>query len=332
MPYKEKLRSPAKKPRPKATYKVSNWSDYNKNLKNRGNLSIYLPEGCLDSLLVNKEPYIQGVAGQQVTYNPAYIELLFIYYKLLGFGIRQLTGYMEDVWRTKGIDLKVPSFGHLSDLFAKTPVKVKHFCKDVVKRLEAGEDVELICDSTGMRFGKASYWYAQKYGKAPKNRPWSMFHIGMDGAFEIYDVQVTENTGSDIGELDRLIAACPNVSKVTGDGAYYSAEVIQKLHEKGIDTAIPPPRNAVIHGQPETSVHDAIVEYIKEKGTIYAWYKKSGYGLRALVEAQISRIKRCLGSSLLTQRLSSRKAEGVITATIINKWNSLGRCVSVKTA
>jgi len=76
--------------------------------------------------------------------------------------------------------------------------------------------------------------------------------------------------------------------------------------------------------------HDKIVQYIKEKGSVYAFHKKYNYGKRALVESQISRIKRCIGSSLLTQKAASQKQEGKIIANIINKWNSLDRCISLK--
>jgi len=43
--------------------------------------------------------------------------------------------------------------------------------------------------------------------------------------------------------------------------------------------------------------------------TIYAFHKKYDYGLLSLVEAQISRIKRCIGATLLTQKLESQKRE-----------------------
>jgi hypothetical protein len=75
--------------------------------------------------------------------------------------------------------------------------------------------------------------------------------------------------------------------------------------------------------------HDGIVKYIEHKG-IYAFQKKYGYGLRSLVEAQISRIKRCIGATLLTQKIASQECEGVIIANIINLWNSFGRPVPVK--
>jgi len=60
------------------------------------------------------------------------------------------------------------------------------------------------------------------------------------------------------------------------------------------------------------------------------FHKKYGYGARALVEAQISRIKRCIGYTLRTQKIESQQREGIIIGNLINKWNSFGKCVSVK--
>ncbi|KVP63721.1 transposase [Burkholderia ubonensis] len=65
---------------------------------------------------------------------------------------------------------------------------------------------------------------------------------------------------------------------------------------------------------------------------MYAFHNKYGYGKRALVEAQISRIKRCIGSRLLTRRFESQQREGVIIANLVNRWNSCGTAVCVKTA
>src|ERR1039457_3569167 len=100
----------------------------------------------------------------------------------------------------------------------------------------------------------------------------------------------------------------------------------------GMLPVIPPPVHAVVHGKPTTTWHDKIVKYIKDKGSVYAFNKKYGYGQRSLVEAQISRIKRCIGATLLTQKIASQEREGVIIANIINLWNSFGRPVSVKKA
>ncbi|MFT0174987.1 transposase, partial [Paraburkholderia mimosarum] len=52
----------------------------------------------------------------------------------------------------------------------------------------------------------------------------------------------------------------------------------------------------------------------------------------SLVEAQISRIKRCIGARLLTQELASQEGEGVIIANLLNRWNAFGKPICVKNA
>ena len=54
------------------------------------------------------------------------------------------------------------------------------------------------------------------------------------------------------------------------------------------------------------------------------------YGLRARVEAQFSRIKRCIGDTLLTRRIASQTQEGRAIANLINQWNAFGQARCVK--
>lgn len=334
MPYKQKLKDPISvKPRKKPVYKVINWPEYNKSLKKRGSLSLYFPKGDLETILFNRECYHKGVSGQQVTYKDCYIELIYLFYRLFGWGMRQITGYFEDFWKTKKLSIPTPSFGHLCDLFAALPLKTKQYCDKLAKRIANGESVELILDSTGMRFDKASHWYETKYGKGCGNKPWRKLHLAMDAEMNIYSAEITECETSDISKMSNLIpddSEGLKVKSVTADGAYYSIEGVEQLNERGIIPVIPPPSHAVVHGADNTKWHDKIVQYIKDKGTVYAFHKKYGYGKRALVEAQISRIKRCIGSSLLTQKLESQKNEGIIISNIINQWNTFGKCVSSK--
>ena len=97
MPYKQKLKDARPKSRKKAVYKVTNWSEYNKSLKRRGELSLYFPTGDIKSQFINAEHYLAGISGQQPTYQAAYIELIYTFYRLFDWGIRQTTGYFEDL-------------------------------------------------------------------------------------------------------------------------------------------------------------------------------------------------------------------------------------------
>ena len=108
---------------------MTNWTEYNKSLKKRGKLSLYLPIGDLKSHFINDSPYIKGVSGQESTYKQPYIELIYIYYPLLGLGMRQITGYFEDIWQTQNLKIAAPSFDHLSDSFSTISLEINQFCK-----------------------------------------------------------------------------------------------------------------------------------------------------------------------------------------------------------
>jgi len=75
----------------------------------------------------------------------------------------------------------------------------------LAKRIEQGEPITLILDSTGLRFGKASHWYQTKYGKPCDQRPWRKLHLSMDLETEIHDVEITETEVADIDMMKDLI-------------------------------------------------------------------------------------------------------------------------------
>ena len=53
-----------------------------------------------------------------------------------------------------------------------------------------------------MRFGKASHWYEEKYGKPCENKPWRQLHLGIDPHLNVRNIKAP-------------------VAKVISDGAYY---------------------------------------------------------------------------------------------------------------
>ena len=331
MPYKERLKKNLDKKPNKNKYKVLNNSEYNESLKKRGKISLYLPAGDLKEIFINENSYSYGVSGRSQYYSEEYIIIIYTIYRLFGWGMRQTIGYFEDLWEEKELNIAVPSFGHLSDLFAKMSIKVKHYCNKAVKRAKSGEKVDLLVDSTGMRFDKAGEWYEEKYGKKSKKRPWRKIHISINSDnMEIEAIETTENNIGDAEVCEDLIPRDINVEKIIADKGYYSIALLEKLSSQGIMPVIPPPPHAVVHGEEWSKWHDKIVQYIKDKKTVYAYYNKYGYNARSRAEVQISRIKRCIGESFKTQKLESQKTEGIIISNIINLWNSFGQSTSVK--
>ncbi|MEX3683071.1 transposase [Paraburkholderia sp. BR14320] len=143
----------------------------------------------------------------------------------------------------------------------------------------------------------------------------------------VHAIRITTTEVSDSEGMDAVLPADVPMDRVIADGAYYSIERTEALSGAGVTPVIPPPAHAVVHGEEQTRRHDQIVRYIEDKD-IYAFHKKYGYGVRSLAEAQISRIKRCIGERLLTQELVSQEGEGVIIANLLNRWTPSNRFAS----
>jgi len=144
MPYKERLKVGFLRIRKKPQYKITNWSEYNQSLRKRGMISLYFPKGDIKSLFINDTPYVQGDSGRVATYLAPYVQLLYTLYRLFGWGMRQITGFIQDLWRTKNLDIPVPSFGHLCDLFSGISIEVQHFCNRLATKVKSGEAIDLI--------------------------------------------------------------------------------------------------------------------------------------------------------------------------------------------
>ncbi|MFL9913420.1 transposase [Paraburkholderia sp. RL17-337-BIB-A] len=170
-----------------------------------------------------------GVSGREPTYTTAYIELIYTFYRLFGWGMRQITGYMEDCWATRGLDIPVPSYGQLCDRFAVLKVSVTQRCEQLARRLARGEAVSVIVDSTGLSFGRASEWYEQKYCRKARQTTWRKMHLSIDGEMNIHAISKTTTEVSDSEGMDAVLPADQPVDRVITDGAYYSIERTEAL-------------------------------------------------------------------------------------------------------
>lgn len=85
--------------------------------------------------------------GSRSHHAQAYIELICTFYRLFGWGMRQISGYMEDYWATRGLAIAVPSTSQLSERFAAMQVPLRQracqvLCDNVgsAKRLSTRRD------------------------------------------------------------------------------------------------------------------------------------------------------------------------------------------------
>ncbi|MFM0616071.1 transposase [Paraburkholderia nemoris] len=187
-------------------------------------ISLYVPGGDLKAQFINAKIRTPGVSGREPTYTTAYIELIFTFYRLFGWGIRQITGYIEDYWTTRALDIPVPSASQLGERFASLEVGVIQRCEQLVRQLARGEAVSLIVDSTGLSFGRASEWYEQKYGRKERQTPWRKMHLSIDPDMNVHAMRITAAEVSDSEAMDAVLPAEVPLDRVIADGAYYSIE------------------------------------------------------------------------------------------------------------
>src|SRR6202166_2469625 len=88
MPYKARLKQGEPRKRKKPGYRVTNARAYNQSLRKRGMISLYVPGGDLKAQFINAKVRTPGVSGREPTYTTAYIELIYTFYRLFGWGMR----------------------------------------------------------------------------------------------------------------------------------------------------------------------------------------------------------------------------------------------------
>ena len=61
-------------------------------------ISLYFPSGDSKAHFINARPYARGISGREPTFAAGYIELIYTFYRLFGWGMRQTTG----TWKISG--------------------------------------------------------------------------------------------------------------------------------------------------------------------------------------------------------------------------------------
>ncbi len=93
------------KSRSKSKYRVSNWSEYDASLKQRGSLTFWLTDEVIEQWVNHKKT---GRRGASKTYSDVAIELMVALSSLFGLAGRQTEGFVESIFDLMGLDLPVP--------------------------------------------------------------------------------------------------------------------------------------------------------------------------------------------------------------------------------
>ena len=124
----------------KNKYKVSNWSEYNKGLKQRGNITFWISEEVL-SQWIEKEK--TGKKGASNKYSDIAIATMITIKNIFNLAGRQAQGFVESLLKLMKIELPVPDHSTVSRRLGKLSIKIP------VK--PSSKARHIVVDSTGIK-------------------------------------------------------------------------------------------------------------------------------------------------------------------------------------
>lgn len=315
------------------TKKVKNWSEYNKSLKERGDLSIFISESLIkDGCIVM--PIRTGKPGRPMEYTDELIEFVLTIRELFHMPLRQATGFLEFLFKLMNITSGSPDYTTVSKRMGTIKV---HYRRKIKQNIKNKSGVIMLIDSSGFKVFGEGEWKVKKHG-ADKHRTWRETHIALD--YETRDIIGLINTAAHIHDntqlkplLEQVSESGYSISTIIGDGAYDAKQNYLLGRELGIEIISPPKKNAVEHlntgrhfewyDTPGWEERNAVIRHIEEFG-LDGWMADTDYHRRSLVENAFYRLKTTFGDRLKSRKEETQYVEQCMRAKIINSFNELG--------
>lgn len=216
-------------PKPANTrYRTTNWAHYNASLKRRGSLSIWFDPD------MSWQADRSGKRGHPETFSDSAIQTCLTLKVLFGLPLRQTVGLVASLIEMAGLGWPVPDYSTLCRRQARIAVQIPY------RRSKA--PLNLLIDSTGIRFRGDGEWLARKHGAA-RRREWRKVHLAMDTTTgDIRAIEFTSSRQGDSPILPELLSQIPTneeIETVTADGAYDTRRCHAAVLEHGAEPIIP---------------------------------------------------------------------------------------------
>jgi len=300
----------------KVRYKVTNWPEYNKALRQRGAITIWFTEEALAAW----RPAKTGARGRPQEYFDLAIETALFIRQV--FHLLRHRGFLNSLSRIMKAIISIPDYRSISKRSISIPMDV------LSQAMDPGSLV--IVDSTGFKVCGKDEWHQEKHD-VPARRTWRKLHLAID---EHHQVLACELTTPDVGDpsamADLLTQIVTPFETFIGDGACDGEPVSQAVlnHQPHAQVVISPHKTAVLSTAGDTQ-RDHHIECIAQRGRL-AWQRITGYNLRNYAELAMQRYKRVFGNTMKARALPQQKTEAWISVSALNRMTNLGMPVSVK--
>src|ERR1700694_2215943 len=214
---------------------VTNWPEYNKALRQRGDITIWFTEEALAAW----RPAKTGARGRPHEYSDLAIETALFIRQVFHLPLRQTEGFMNSLSRLMKSTIRIPDYSSISKRSISLPRHV------LSQAIEPGSLV--IVDSTGLKVYGKDEWHQEKHD-VPARRTWRKLHLAID---EHHQVLACELTTPDVGDPtavpDLLTQMVTPFETFMGDGAYDGEPVLQAVlnHQSNAQVVVPPHKTAI---------------------------------------------------------------------------------------
>ena len=287
----------------KQEYRLKNWSEYNRALENRGNITFIID----DEVIQNWYSDSPAQRGAQQVYGDVCIEAIMMIKTVFRLPYRQTRGFTVGLLQLMGLgQLKVPSFTQINRRFR---------CLDIVPfDIPSTGPITVAIDSTGVKVYGEGEWKCRKHGWS-KRRTWRKLHLGVDPDTGFIHCHITTtNSESDESQVEALLDQVDaEIDEIYLDGAYDAQSCYDGLIEQDIHPVIPPQKGAVEWYWDEPDDYpdyprNVAVRRINEIGRA-EWKQEVGYHRRSLSETAMFRYKTIFGSQHYSRLLSTQVQE-----------------------
>jgi len=293
-------------------YRIRNWSEYNKGLKQRGSLTFWIDPEVLSNWEVKQKT---GKPGATATYSNQAIVTMVSLKSEMSLPGRALCGFVESIFKLMNVELSVPDHTTISR-------RLKHLEVELPVKPTSGKR-HVVIDSTGIKVYGEGEWKTRQHGIS-KRRTWRKLHLAVDEATgEILSGVVTDNSCHDSEVLGELLDEITDpISQVDADGAYDTAVCYDYIEEREAIAGIPPQRNAKIwfHGNRNSPRHprDENLRKIRLVGRA-KWKRLINYHRRSLAETTMFRFKTAFGGKVSSRKMERQVNELKVQCLVLNR-------------
>ncbi len=300
-------------------------------LRKRGSLLIWL-----DKEMAWFAPH-DGSPGRPEVFSNAAIQFCLSIKVLFKLPLRQTAGMVASLLRLAGLDWPVPDYSTLCRRQKTLKVQIPY--------RRAGGPLNLLVDSTGIKFLGDGEWQARKHGVQGR-RQWRKVHLAMDTATsDIRAVEFTPSREGDSPVLPDLLDQIPedeDIGTVTADGAYDTRRCHSAIIARGATAIIPIRKNGRAWKEdcPAAKTRNETLRASRHYGRAF-WKRWTGYHARsrrsqdALAGSLEPVALNLLDLMSFGERIAARDpdrqiAEIHIRVALMNRFNALGTAEIVR--